>query len=152
MVTRLAAFALVWPSMIASAQVTVVAGTYGENCGAPRGNKTSHLAELCNGKRKYRVDHKIIGDPVIGCGKNYLAEWRCAAVATVGRGHDPEAVLPRGWKRERGRRGRVQREGGLPLRGGLATHRRPRLGLRQGLRRHLALQRLEEDGERHGAR
>ncbi|MDP1824479.1 MAG: hypothetical protein Q8L48_14590 [Archangium sp.] len=85
MLTRLASSLLVCGSMIASAQVTVVAGSYGENCGAPRGNKTGHLAEFCNGARRcaYRIDHQVIGDPVIGCGKNYLAEWRCEASGKI---------------------------------------------------------------------
>lgn len=59
--------------------IRVVAGTYGQNCGVPYGNATSHLAAQCNGKNQcsYKVDYRIIGDPAIGCAKGYLAEWRC---------------------------------------------------------------------------
>ncbi|MCX5828039.1 MAG: hypothetical protein NTV58_08580 [Deltaproteobacteria bacterium] len=60
-------------------QIAIVAGTYGKNCGAAYGNKTEHLAQACNGKRhcEYIIDSKIIGDPVLGCSKDYFAEWNC---------------------------------------------------------------------------
>jgi hypothetical protein len=59
--------------------ITIIAGTYGRNCGATYGNTTEHLAQTCNGKRHcdYVIDTKIIGDPVFGCSKDYIAEWRC---------------------------------------------------------------------------
>lgn len=61
--------------------INVVAGTYGENCGATRGNKTSHLAAQCNGKKQcnYTINYTVIGDPAVGCGKEYIAEWRCGS-------------------------------------------------------------------------
>ncbi len=63
----------------AHAQVQVVAGSYGMNCRAQAGNKTAHLAQSCNGQQvcRYRIDHKVIGDPAVGCPKEYVAEWRC---------------------------------------------------------------------------
>jgi hypothetical protein len=59
--------------------IEAVSATYGGNCNAPHGNQTAQLAKACNGKVecRYRVDHTIIGDPVPGCGKDYVAEWRC---------------------------------------------------------------------------
>jgi hypothetical protein len=53
--------------------------TYGGNCGAVWGNATEALAKACNGLAScdYRVDYRVIGDPAIGCGKNYVAHWRC---------------------------------------------------------------------------
>lgn len=60
--------------------IRVVAGSYGLNCGVPRGNVTSHLAAHCNGKSlcNYRVDYMALGgDPAVGCPKGYIAEWRC---------------------------------------------------------------------------
>lgn len=59
--------------------IHIVAGTYGKNCGSPRGNKSRHLKQACEGKRDcvYVIDHRVIGDPNYGCGKNYIAEWRC---------------------------------------------------------------------------
>jgi hypothetical protein len=59
--------------------INVVAGSYGLNCGAPHGNKTDHLAQQCNGKTRcdYKIEYQVIGDPAVGCGKEYVAEWRC---------------------------------------------------------------------------
>ena len=60
--------------------ISIVSGTYGANCGAPKGNVTQHLATACNGRKRceYIVDYKVIGDPVYGCGKTYNAEWKCS--------------------------------------------------------------------------
>lgn len=59
--------------------INVVSGSYGLNCGALYGNKTRHLASQCNGREScsYRIDVNVIGDPAIGCAKEYIAEWRC---------------------------------------------------------------------------
>ncbi len=64
-----------------SGKIKVVAGTYGQNCGVSKGNKTEHLASECNGKTKceYVVNTFVIGDPYFGCAKNYIAEWNCGA-------------------------------------------------------------------------
>jgi len=66
-------------STTGSGQIAVVAGTYGKNCGVPHGNKTEDLARACNDKRhcEYVIDYTIIGDPAVGCSKDYFAEWRC---------------------------------------------------------------------------
>ena len=60
--------------------IRVRSGTYGGNCGAPRGNVTEHLAQQCDGQQRctYVVDHTVIGDPVFGCPKDYVAEYTCA--------------------------------------------------------------------------
>lgn len=65
--------------------VQVVSGTYGANCGASRGNKTNYLAAACNGQKicTYVINYKIIGDPAVGCAKNYTAEWRCGGNSKV---------------------------------------------------------------------
>ncbi len=64
--------------------IKVIAATYGRNCGAPYGNATHHLAEICNGRAtcEYVIDVNVIGDPAAGCAKDYFAEWQC--------GRDPE--------------------------------------------------------------
>ena len=64
--------------------IKVIAATYGRNCGAPYGNVTRHLAEICDGRAtcEYVIDFTVIGDPAPGCAKDYLAEWQC--------GRDPE--------------------------------------------------------------
>jgi hypothetical protein len=74
--------------------IHVVAGTYGANCKAPHGNKTAHLAAACNGRSDctYKIDYTVIGDPAVGCGKDYVAEWRCGGRQEVHRvGASPEA-------------------------------------------------------------
>ena len=67
--------------------ITVVAGSYGMNCGAGYGNKTDHLAKACNNRTscEYVIDYQVIGDPVSGCVKDYVAEWRCGSDATIHR-------------------------------------------------------------------
>lgn len=60
-------------------KITVVAGSYGMNCRAQYGNKTDHIARQCNGKSScdYKINYQTIGDPAVGCGKEYIAEWHC---------------------------------------------------------------------------
>jgi len=71
--------------------IQVVAGSYGLNCKAPAANKTDHLRQACDGKPScsYRVDVNAIGDPALGCAKEYLAEWRCGADPTVHKASAP---------------------------------------------------------------
>jgi hypothetical protein len=59
--------------------IKVIAATYGRNCGAPYGNVTYHLAEICDGKARceYLIDFRVIGDPAGNCAKDYFAEWEC---------------------------------------------------------------------------
>ncbi len=66
-------------------KIKVIAGTYGQNCGVSRGNKTEHLAKECNEKTKceYVVNTFTIGDPYFGCAKNYIAEWQCGSDPAV---------------------------------------------------------------------
>ena len=74
--------------------ISVVAGTYGGNCGAPHGNVTGALASACNtlGRCDYIVDYTILGDPAPGCAKDYVAEWTCNGQSLVQRATaSPEA-------------------------------------------------------------
>lgn len=66
-------------------RIVVVAGTYGNNCGAPYGNKTADLVKACNGKKHcdYIIDANVIGDPVDRCSKDYIAEWKCGEDTTL---------------------------------------------------------------------
>jgi hypothetical protein len=59
--------------------IKVVAGTYGQNCGAQCGNATPDLATQCDERDtcEYRIDKRRILDPAAGCTKDFLAEWRC---------------------------------------------------------------------------
>jgi hypothetical protein len=77
------------PSAVAPAPpppgIQVVTATYGGNCKAPPGNVTPHLQQSCGGRMtcSYKVEHTVIGDPVSGCSKDYVAEWRCGADPAV---------------------------------------------------------------------
>jgi hypothetical protein len=78
----------------ANDRIIVVAGTYGKNCNAGYGNKTDHLARSCNDRKRceYIIDYQVIGDPAVGCGKDYIAEWRCGNDSTIHRtSASPEA-------------------------------------------------------------
>src|SRR5208282_3824085 len=52
---------------------------------APTGNKTSFLAQACNGKTScsYKVEVSTLGDPDVGCKKTYVAEWRCGSSTAI---------------------------------------------------------------------
>ena len=74
--------------------ISVVAGTYGGNCGASHGNVTGALGSACNtlGHCDYIVDYTILGDPAPGCAKDYVAEWTCNGQSLVQRATaSPEA-------------------------------------------------------------
>jgi hypothetical protein len=66
--------------------ISVVAGTYGGNVGAPHGNVSSALARACDSRNgnpnpcTYAVDYTQIGDPAPGLAKDYVAEWMCDGV------------------------------------------------------------------------
>jgi hypothetical protein len=65
--------------------ITVTAGTYGGNCGAPHANVTQALTNACSSRAicDYTIDHRVIGDPVVGCPKDYVAEWTCPGTPAV---------------------------------------------------------------------
>jgi hypothetical protein len=55
---------------------------YGENCGgtsANSGNTLSDIQNICNGKSscEYKVNHQLIGDPAVGCAKDYTVSYKC---------------------------------------------------------------------------
>ena len=71
--------------------IRVVGGTYGGNCRATRGNSTISVAAECNGRTtcEYAVHVGTLGDPALGCVKDFVAEWTCGSSNTV---HRAEAV------------------------------------------------------------
>lgn len=71
--------------------VDVLEGTYGGNCGAPRGNVTSDLAAACTGQIdcRYVVHVARLGDPAAGCAKSYVAVWRCGNAPVLRRAEAP---------------------------------------------------------------
>lgn len=79
------------PAIEGGVGLQVVAGTYGGNCGQGRGNVTTYLANACNGKANcvYTIDYTAIGDPAVGCAKDYVAEWRCGDDPTIYRASAP---------------------------------------------------------------
>ena len=64
--------------------IVVVDAIYGGNCGHPIG-VVQNLAAACEGKSRcdYRVDHRVLGDPAVGCRKDYVYRWQCG----YGTGH-----------------------------------------------------------------
>ncbi|MBI3626994.1 hypothetical protein HY224_03035 [Candidatus Uhrbacteria bacterium] len=54
----------------------VMEGSYGNNCGVQKGYGYDNLASTCNGlvSCTYTIN---LSDPAVGCGKNYVARWRC---------------------------------------------------------------------------
>src|SRR5581483_1771071 len=56
------------PSLAVTSGIRVLGATYGENCGAKRGNVTSFLGRACDGKDNchYVVDVTKLGDPAGG--------------------------------------------------------------------------------------
>jgi len=59
--------------------ITIVAGTYGENCGATRGNLTRELARHCNGRQTcdYALSVLHPGGTPMTCPSDFRAEWHC---------------------------------------------------------------------------
>lgn len=64
-----------------AAGIEVIQATYGSNCGAGPGNATGDIANACNGMQNcdYQVDVRRLGDPAIGCAKEFVVEYRCTA-------------------------------------------------------------------------
>ena len=80
-----------------NSNILVISASYGNNCGAPRGNVTRNLAIACDGTTSctYIIDFEVIGDPALGCAKNYLAEWRCGVGQAI---HQSSAGAEAGYK------------------------------------------------------
>jgi len=59
--------------------LTVVEATYGGNCGAPRGNVTGDVRQMCDGLDAcdYVVDVAHLGDVVPTCGKSFDVRYSC---------------------------------------------------------------------------
>jgi hypothetical protein len=63
--------------------IRVISATLGQNCGAPRGNVTDKVAELCNGKQSCSLPGSQVSnpDPAFACNKSFAAEWQCGGVS-----------------------------------------------------------------------
>jgi hypothetical protein len=64
--------------------IVVVAGSYGRNCGAQRGNATLDLARHCDGQQTcgYTLPRHITKMSVGSCRQGFVAEWRCGKAET----------------------------------------------------------------------
>ncbi len=69
----------------AKSTIKVVTGTYGNNCGAKSGNATAQVSRACDGQTlcEYKIDPSALEDPAPNCAKNFTAEWKCGAAATI---------------------------------------------------------------------
>ena len=59
-------------------QIQVISAVYGANCGRPL-DVSGSLRQACDTKQRcdYLVDHTKLGDPAVGCRKDYTYRWRC---------------------------------------------------------------------------
>lgn len=59
--------------------ISIEYATYGENCGASKGNATAGAVKLCNGLSncELKVTTKVFGDPKVGCSKNFEVHYIC---------------------------------------------------------------------------
>ncbi|SEB23345.1 hypothetical protein SAMN05192564_111102 [Paraburkholderia sartisoli] len=88
--------------------IKIVSGTYGTNCGAPRGNATHDLARQCDGLQtcRYVLREAITGVRSMSCHKDFRAEWRCTDTefhsAALGPEAGPDSTLVLGCIEETG--------------------------------------------------
>ena len=63
--------------------IRIEEASYGLNCGAQRNNVVADISYQCNGTKNcsYQVNHRRIGDPAVGCAKNYIVTWSCPGSA-----------------------------------------------------------------------
>ena len=75
----LATFVLAMNSQAQVRTIQIVAGTYGQNCGAQHGNETRDVARQCNGLTtcEYTPRGTREGRHAAACRKGFVAEWRC---------------------------------------------------------------------------
>lgn len=75
-----AAMAAAVTTACARRELTVIEATYGASCGAFAGNATGAVARACDGTTActFAVDVRRLGDPAVGCEKDFRVTWRCA--------------------------------------------------------------------------
>jgi hypothetical protein len=80
----------------AKSAIRVVTGTYGRNCGAKPGNATTQVARACDGQAvcQYKIDTATLEDAAPACAKDFTAEWKCGAAATVYAVTMPAGAMP----------------------------------------------------------
>ena len=77
----------------AAGTIDVTSATYGASCRQPHGNVTDFLKQACDGKSScdYTVRWQTLGDPAVGCGKDFSVDWRCDDGSSGKAGAAPEA-------------------------------------------------------------
>jgi hypothetical protein len=66
--------------------ISVTAAIYGSNC--PRSTvATQRVGYACDSRDRctYRVDHRVLGDPAIGCRKSFVVRYRCTGAGPATR-------------------------------------------------------------------
>ncbi len=60
--------------------IRVTSGTLGANCGVGRGNVSTQVAAICNGKDECTLSGHDVGnpDPAPNCAKAFAVEWQCS--------------------------------------------------------------------------
>jgi hypothetical protein len=63
--------------------ISVTSATLGANCGAPKGNRTSAVSGICNGKDRCPLSGADVRnpDPKVGCEKDFEVEYQCTGGA-----------------------------------------------------------------------
>lgn len=76
---------LMLASIAQARTISIVSGSYGQNCGAAAGNVTRDLAARCNGRSTgaYALNQALAQNVASSCPRALLAQWRCTpALAT----------------------------------------------------------------------
>src|SRR5262252_6820489 len=63
-----------------SSRIKVISATLGLNCGAPEGNVTEKVVEMCDGQEMCSLPGASMNDPdpAPGCWKAFAVEWQCS--------------------------------------------------------------------------
>eukprot|EP01084_Bolivina_argentea_P112062 199881_1 len=67
-------------------KIHITSAEYGSNCGTPL-DELDHLGAVCDDVSycRYPVRQNVIGDPAIGCGKDYVYSYQCVQGGVCGR-------------------------------------------------------------------
>jgi len=87
--------------------ITIVSGTYGQNCGFAAGNATLDLSRQCDGRRTCGYVLPFAAhDAKAACRRDFRAEWRCGDtefhMATLSAGARSGDVLVLSCEKENG--------------------------------------------------
>jgi len=68
--------------------IDVISATYGTRCGVSRGNATASVATDCDHRTNcsYLISTDTLGDPALGCAKDFDVDFACGTVNTANSG------------------------------------------------------------------